>query len=472
MSSFVYGRDHTVLKIIDMDGEEHNLHAYSYTNGWGRPEVKLVSAALPRIAAGINPILGYGRDLDDDGKIESWFMYNKDGYVRHVLPSTHPLGYDVVRTQLFRRYTTSADMYANAAISSILSYLSIAVSHAYESQSAFDRETIDLLEIKIRLDRGQSMGLAHLSPAQVVQVKKVLAEGFRRSLEKFTRATSRDYWTLGGVDIALWLSGGIFVKYLGKGFQVAGKFFARTPIGQFAKSFIDDIATRRLAMLSREVASASRGLNTVLPLAEINSIRALTQSSFIQVFNRIGRALIFRGKIAHWMEIYSARLISNIVRLPHELKMTIYSLGVNPAMDFANASEINGREPDSMIKDLVEHSAIKQQILQCAVGDLPRGTPTKVKVLGMINLERETLVTLNQRNFTETDFKIGWKLIGGNVQNALDNQALIYLENLSKKTHNRRLKLLGYLVIVVDEVAGSIVKDSLKPTLVPVMVAE
>jgi hypothetical protein len=82
------------------------VQAYQYLNHWGRPEIRLEGNALPKFGSA-NPILGYGRDTDDDGKIDTWFMIDEDkGLLNYTLPSQSIWAHDVIQKKLIIQYSS------------------------------------------------------------------------------------------------------------------------------------------------------------------------------------------------------------------------------------------------------------------------------------------------------------------------------------------------------------------------------
>ena len=94
-------------------------------------EVRIEAARLPRLGK-INPIIAYGRDLDRNGSIESWFFLTDDGIKYfHVEERTTT---QAVRKVIRNHYEQNGHGYAQSIMGGVLGFLSFAVEKVYEAE--------------------------------------------------------------------------------------------------------------------------------------------------------------------------------------------------------------------------------------------------------------------------------------------------------------------------------------------------
>ncbi len=437
--AFALGESYTTLKALDKDGYTHTLRAFTYTNGWGRPEVRLESGTLPRLAPGINPLLGYGRDFDDDGKIDTWFMWNADdGFVRYDIKGQHPFGFDVIEKKLFSRYHTTIGMHLNVLAISVMSYLSIAVSHLYTSQKEFFSEMLDLEEIKFRLDRSQGMGLERLNLKQTSIMRAILTDGYRRSSEKLGHANNRDFYVLIAADVAIWLSGSVVMKWLGKGFSIAGRMFLNTTAGAAIENVIHGILSRAVLSITAKFALMKKGLGTLFSFAQMQIAKSLSNNIFKNTMSKMIRGLITRSAVTRGLGMTIAKKI--LTKIPH-WGFTAASITIGMVGDL-RAEEFDQHRPDQLIRDIVASEQVQTQIIQASVDHPTAQTKVKFSVAALLNYKKNIIST-----FEDADYRDTASLNGTTIENKI---ALQYIEELGMKSHKPGFALVGYVLVLVE----------------------
>lgn len=464
-----------VLKVKDKEGDYHRIYAYSYMNALNRQEVRLEATAFPEIIKGINPIIGFGRDLDDDGRVETWFMYNtRNGFVRYTTHPQHPLGFDAIENDLFRYYSTSADMYANVIATAIFSYLTITVAKTHESQIEYYKEIMDLEEMTLRYQRGMSMNISKMAPYQSEQIRHFLIDAHRRTEEKLDKAMGRDFVLLGAVDIVLWLTGAKVIQYFGKGMAVVGRTLVNTPLGRVVIKNIGTVLAHRKVQLSASKSLLMRGMTRITaPLAASR----LSSLIFKKRFNILGKGLIARSLLVKQVSKISQKAFKGSIGHIRQWRYTLISLGTGFAYNLAHA-DVN-EEPESLVKDLLEQREVQERIIQTSC-PVAKGNKVTTQVLGFVDIRTGEVLAFNSRTMTRYSLNTGMEItntvMGANLhQNHVENAALNFIEGLSVGNQRAGGKLLGYVVVVTINLAPNLLDEHLKKeklTLVPMMVSQ
>lgn len=456
--------------VIDSEGGRHKVRAFYYTNDNGAPEVRLESAAIPRIAEGINPVLGYGRDLDDDGKIDTWFMNDKDEDFKVIhATSADPFCRDVIEQQLFKQNYSSAQMYLNSISSSLMGFFFMSASGAYHSQREFDWETVDIAERTIRLNRmrGQ-VGPGQISSLQYAYAKAELEEYTERSVRRLQEAGGKNYWLMAAADAGLWLSGGILIKWFGPLLTKAGISIAGSSAGRQAQLLVKRLLSKRIAKISLTKPLQAIGESgSRVAAATIVPLKAMSDEMVKRSFQRTSRALIARGRLGRIAAKVSYRALLGAKKAAAEWKYIVFfNIGLQTVSEtIANAKEVEDPNPAVMVGRVLERPETQQNLAYMALDTVQMTAMSgafksnKMRFLscGFVALNDSFTVNVlvkHDHNYERVGFDTGWEVGIGNAQVQLDMASLGYFERMATRTKNPKLKLLGYVVVLVDQGAG------------------
>ncbi|MBY0415145.1 MAG: hypothetical protein K2Q18_13320, partial [Bdellovibrionales bacterium] len=116
------------VSLKGVNGELFKVSLISYKNHNEELEVRIEATGLPRMASHINPLLGFGRDTDQNGKVDTWFFMTKNGIDTTVEEGKNALGDDILGRLLVKKYRSTFSMYVTSATTSLLSYLLFSAS--------------------------------------------------------------------------------------------------------------------------------------------------------------------------------------------------------------------------------------------------------------------------------------------------------------------------------------------------------
>lgn len=451
------------LRVQSQDGSFHKIKASSYINAWGRPEVRLEATAIPSIVKGINPILGFGRDLDDDGKIESWFMYNtREGFKVHVLKTKHIFGFDAVQSTLFKQYKTSVDMYANVAAIVLVSYMSMAASHVYSSQIEYAQELFDLHEIGVRLRRGQSMERKTLNEKQVKLIGLLLQEGLRRAQEKLKSAEGKEFYVLTAVDVGIWLSSAKIVQLLGKGARYVGGAVLATAEGKYFAALIKKFIAHKMAYITSMSAQMAKFANISTTVLQNSIFKKVSHQAFKATMSKVVNAMIAKNRLYTIVGNSALKLARVAYRWDPNWKMYLVKRGTVTAMSLA----LPHREvkASSFMKDILSQEKVKNNIL--AAADVKEGTKIQAQVIGMASVKDKTITYFGEQKTKETIVKASWKVGPLSYIEMADTTAMEYLEAATIQSGKGHLQLIGYMIVVVNEIGMDKVKGKVEDKLI------
>lgn len=456
---------HKSIEAVTKDGSRHTVHVFSYINSNGTREVRIESGAMLRFADGINPTLGYGRDLDDDGTIDTWFMYDyEEGYKTYQAQGQAPWSYDVIQNKLFRSYSSTAKMHIDAVVSSLLSYVSIAVSHAYESQQELDWEMMDLAELKIRIARQQLLGPHQISAKQLALANQLLAEAYTRAIQRFDAATGKEYWTLGGADVGLWATGGIVMRWAGAALSSSVKFIGKlgAPLGSGLKPIMEKFVGKIQVNLAAAATELKFTRNASLQVA----VRAMNKAAFRKAYRSMARTLIAKGRIGRAVYKAQKTILVGAGEVAKQWKYIAFSTGIQVAAETeAHGNEVQDSDPAVMARKVLGQPEIQQNVgymtmetvLMTAMGGVVKRRGMRFLACGFIALTDSAVINVfikRDHDYKRIALDTGWEVGIGNAQVMADLTAINYFEKLATRTNRKEVKLLGYVVAFVDQAVG------------------
>lgn len=453
-----WGEEIRVRLTVQTVDSSTKVQAYHYTNHWGRREIRLEADTLPRFGK-VNPILGYGRDTDDDGNIDTWFMIDSDkGMVHYQLKSSMPWAHDAVEKELFKLYKSSAGAHFAAAYGAVFGFLMMSISHGFASERELWREIMDLEEFGLRLDRSMKSG--ELTREQWREAAALLGDGYSETIARFEKATGGDYWKLVGADMALWATGGIIVKGIMKVAKFVGRPISTTSVGQSTiravKKLVGGITDRARAQMTRFRSAAGVPVN------------ALAAGMFKQNFPRTMRALMAKNLLMRKMVPIVVRPALAIKKAAREWKYIAFMAGIQITTEsFAHSSEVMSSNPTQFAKNVLTHPEIMQNVTYmttnaylmtaASLAIKPKGIRyTTCGFIALGNSGITNLVIKGETDYQRVALDTGWEAIIGNAQVQLDLKALSHFEEAAQKAKNPKLKLLGWAIVLVNQTAGFI----------------
>jgi hypothetical protein len=446
----------TIIRTAKTHDGTTKVKVYHYLNHWGNKEVRLESNALPRLGS-INPTLGYGRDTTDDGKIDTFFMIDGDeGLVVKKITAKDAWGKDAIENTILKNYKSGTLAHVSAAYGAVFGFLLMSISHAWESEKEFWRELIDLEEFYLRLQSGRKGGM--VTDLQWNSSLDLLHAGYDDAFKRFEKATGKDYWLLGAADVVLWVSGGVVVKYLGKGLHAVGKPLLNTPVAQQGKAALGNIISK----------IGTRFKNRMAKFKKIKGapIAAVAAQSIKTQLRRTTKGLMAKNKLMHAtihtlgktsIAFKNAILDWKYIAFMGSLQLTTEA--------FANYEEVRSSSPTQFAKNVLTHPDITQNVsymtsnafLMTAAshGIKPKGLRfATCGFIAMSNSVISNVVIRGEEDYHRMALDTGWEAIIGNTQVQIDLAALTYFEMKAVKTGNPRLRLIGWGIVLVDQAVG------------------
>ena len=455
----------------DAYGGEFKVALTKYTNHNGEFEVRIEAAGIPRFASKINPVIGFGRDIDGNGKIDSWFLITKQGIDLVRLEGSDPTGTDVLGDILVKKYRSTFTMYASSAASSLLSYLFLSVSAGVDVQEEYYRDWMDLEEMRIQFEDDMANFGSAYTYNQIQYHHELISMGFKDLANRMETFGKKTFWGYAFADIGLWITGGVVLNWGAKILAKVGLIASETAfvttvketlIGFFEKQKV--AIESRLSVLKEKVASTKAKFG--MKVAEKEVVTALT----IATYKKALTATIKSQKMKQRLRLYLAKSIKwpkkILIGAKSEWQYIALNTGVQMGSEaVARYDEIYDPNPLVMAKNLATNPEVIQNVgfmttdtvLMTGISKNLKTTKARFMASGAVAITNSSVVNFalkNEANISRVAFDTAWETVVGNAQVQIDLKALEYFEKMALKKGNPKLKLVGYAVALVDMGVG------------------
>lgn len=410
-----------IVPIELKNGKTFKVAIHEYVNPNGQSEMRFETDNLSKV------ILGHARDVDQDGKIETFFIFGDNGiarYHRDILVETN-LG--AARAVLTNHAKYSGGDYFIGMATHVLTFLFIAVDHINEAHQNWYRDWMDLEELSMEIERNK----ASLSNDELIYAYNLVLEAGQLALKQFEDAFYKEYPAWWVADAVLWLSGGVVVKWAGKGIGVVGK--------------------RILPRLKKLGGVAATRLGIKLGM---NSYRATVRSTIKGI---TAKGLMGRGK---------GLMVKGLKNVRAEWKYLAFSAGIQVGVEsFVNYDEIYDPEPKTMARKMIDHPGIQENVsisvadslAMTAAHSMAQTRVGKFALLGMVGASSSLGVGVGLDGEQSKDrvmFDTAWSVGVDSLQIMMDLHVLHKFQKMAIKARNPKLKLVGYAIVFVSQVVG------------------
>jgi len=475
--------DHQKLKIFDSKGNDLKLSLTSYTNSKGVLEVRIDAAGIPKLTS-MNPTIGYGRDLNGNNKIDTWFFIVKSGIETVRKEGITTRGIDILGDMIIEKYESGPQLYISTITTTILSFLFFTASEIKDKNRNFYLDWIDLEELSIHLEA--EMMETMLTQNQYNHLKELLSFGYKKLSSKMDEFNSKDVYGYVALDVGVWLLGGAIIKWVGKAFATPIKSLTESSLYQWTNENIKKYFNHQKNALDAKLKAIkekiqpgkSKSNSTAEASTQITTKSwkrhlAISLQAYVLKRKLLATAKnVFIGHKGEWIYIGLSTGIQSV------------------AEGAARFDDIQDPNPLLMAKNLFENSEVQQNIgfmtldtlLMTAASRKMNTLKTRFMASGLIALTNSALINFvikRDDNYERIALDTSWESVVGNAQVQADLAAITFFEQLALKKNNPRLKLLGYVFVVVDQAIGyfsyskasSLFEENTqKQILVPIMV--
>lgn len=454
------------FRFKSLDGKTVKLSLFSYKNHLQEFEVRIEAQGMPGILKDLNPILGYGRDLNDNGKIDTWFFINSDGIKTVQSEGQDIIGRDVIAQIFKKEFGASFGLYTRTAVLSLFKHLLVSTSGSVKIEEEFYRDWIDLVDSDIRFKAMKEHQISKVTYTQTQFHYELQSTGYQELANKMDNFVKKEYWMLNALDAGLWGSGAVILKWLGAISTKIGISIGQSTLYKEVQAEVSQVFQNHLSFLTKKASqfkeSFSKTKNVVLHTTAVQAMRHNWRNS---------NALMIKGmRSKNLLTRAFSKSLNGTVKFTKgafsEWKYIVLNTSVQlGAETVAKYDEVYDENPFMMAQNVLEHAEIQQNvafmasetILMTAASKNLEKTSSKFAVGGLIALTNSTQMNLlikGEDDYQRVAVDTAWEVVIGNTQVQLDLMALAYFDKLAEKKTNPKIKLIGYAIVLVDMAVG------------------
>lgn len=392
------------------DGTQLKVKIDQYLNSRGMRELKIQTDDLAKIP------LGYGRDMNQNGVIESFFLVGDEGIVMH---QREALGESskLRALKLLRHHSDySAGDYYKRLISNLGGYLYMSLDTVRKAQEAFYQDYMNLAEVWLAI-KNKSLLLNNFERSYL---KFLLVKGQDEALDKLKTSMSNAK-KLVVVDAVLFAFGGVIIKGAAKTFGI--RKASAIGAGVIAKFTVPVIRT-----------------------SIVTALKGITARTALNTGKRIATA--------------------GVKAATREWKYVAFSTGVQLGVEgYVHYNEIKHPNPAVMAENLLKEKTVQQNvsmdvlqtILSTGAVESGKSKAARYALLGMIGATSSGAVIAASGEKVSTNrvkFDTAWTLAIDTSQMLLELKVLHSFQTMAIKAKNPKLKIVGYAVVLLSQVGG------------------
>ncbi len=453
-------------------------------NSFGVKEVRGDATGFPRFLKGLNPTLFYGRDLNQNGKMDTWFFLKENGVIVVSKEGNRPLGQDILPEILKNHFQTSAKMYLTTSTITVLSYLFFTANEMQSEKSQFYTDWINLEELNLRVVNEIKNPSGIMNQEQLHYQKELIHFGFLNLHSQLNKFQTRDIFGYIAADIGMWLGGGIIIKWGGKLLSTPLKMISESSVYKYISENIARFFETQKEMIASKLESTTLKVEKSKERTR-NNLLKLTPKNWSQKLKLSLSALNVKTKLLEGSNAF-------LTGVKSEWRYIVLNSSIQGLAEGASRfNEIKDPNPLIMAKNLFGNPEVQQNmgfmaldtVLMTGVSKNLKTVKARFMASAFIAITNSTLINVfikKENDVNRIMVDTGWEALIGNGQVQLDLMALSYFEQLGNKMNNPNLKLLGYAVVLVDQGIGYYtyskvsektdqVDDKLKKVLVPII---
>jgi len=474
VNSFAEKKDKEVrVELSDPQGEIVNVALTSSYNEFGVLEVRVDLAGMPKLLDRFNPTIAFGRDLDDNKKIDTWFFITKSGIEVEHIEGADPLGKDILPALILKKHQTTARLYVTTATTTLMGFLLLTANEAINKESSYIRDWINLDEMKFRLEREISSPSNTLTRDQIRLQYNFISSGYKFLADDMEHFAKVNFWEWAGADVALWISGSFLFKQAAGILLKAGSYITKTTVYLAFKDELNTLVVKNISALkerSEKMAPKKRGEKSE-SIAEENSTTLELEMSTFRLRHTLSetiKASIAKDKLTKVVAASLQSPLKMVAGTKSEWQYIAMSSGIQlSAETFAHYQEVY--DPNELImarnvltnKDILQNIAFMttDSILMTGISKDPTNMKARFLVSGFLGMHNSAMINLvikNEDHYKRVALVTAWESYIGNAQVQLDLKALEKFEKMARFKNNPKIKLLGYAVVLVDQGAPTV----------------
>lgn len=448
----------TVHTLRDEEGRAMRFTLRHSVNEHGEREVAVDFEETRALLPDTRVTLLYGRDLDADGFYDAWFLIRPTGGIDvRESRANRGDGWDAIRSLLTQEVKIQKRSAARVLFHAAATHLTMTGAAQESYLEKFTRRQIDLYDLELRNQRYEK---EHPRDRLVLTQAELIADGWLQLSEEIRDKAVREQFLWAAADIVSIFVGGVLIKAVAVPVRWAAPKVVESGFGEVAHhlydSYVKDISHSSAQAMSRAKHALSKstgGAGRAVVAAKLS----IQEKVALQI-----RGLEARGRIGHAFGVTLRRVGASIREAAREFKYvgvsTSLQRGAQMYLDKGEAEE----DPLVVARGIVTNPDLLANTSFVAIEKLVMARARangasraeQVALSGVLVTGKATAMTY----YTQDELDPGRIALNATFDATvgnLDMVALDHFERMAAAKGNPKVKLLGYAVVLVDNVVGT-----------------
>jgi hypothetical protein len=306
---------------------------------------------------------------------------------------------------------------------------------------------------------------------QIMYHYRLSSIGYKEIANRMDKFTKKSLIGYAGADIALWVSGGIIFEWGGK---ILAKIGAVTSTSVFVNAVMDtglSYLEKQKSALDNQLSYLKKKMHTTkanmgVKIAEKELVTVLTVATWKTVLKQTIKSQQMKQQIRIALK-KTFKWPTKIAKAAGlEWKYIALNTGVQIGSEgYARWQDIKDNNPAIVAKNLLSNSEVQENvgfmaaesILMTGISKNLKTTKARFMASGAVALTNSSIMNFaikEDADLKRVGFDTTWEILIGNAQVQLDLKGLEYFEKLALKKQNPKIKLVGYVIALVDMGVG------------------
>lgn len=393
---------------LNLQDSQVEVAIHDFINSRGQREMRFETHNLARV------VLGYGRDIDRDGIIETFFVFGKNGIATYTKDHPRLTSWERAASVLREHAKYSGRTYFSSLAESLTSFLFFGMEHLLKAQETYYQDWMDLTELSMVMEKNQKF----MTRDEYIYGLNLVIEGNHLAYERLDRALGSGQAVRWAGDVGMWLSGAVLLKW------------------------------------------AARGLKTPLRVAGVGV--KLSLRTYQHTIRQSIQAITLKGSLNRSKTL----LVKGLKNMKAEWKYIAASMAAQGAAEtYAYYDEVRDPNPATVALNLLHHPEVKENvsislmdtILMTGAAGVGQTKFARFAMIGTVGVVSSLSVGLGLNGSQTPErllFDSAWGVGVDAGQTMIELNVLHRFNEAALKSRKPHLKIVGYAVVFVSQVAS------------------
>ncbi|MCE3012548.1 MAG: hypothetical protein LW878_05720 [Proteobacteria bacterium] len=393
---------------IDLRETTVEVKIHDFINDRGQREMRFETHNLARL------VLGFGRDIDGDGIVETFFVNGTNGMATYTKNHPRMTSWERATSVLSEHAKYSGKVYFASLAEGLTSFLFFGMDHLLKAQETYYQDWMDLTELFMVLEQNQKF----MTRDEYIYGLNLVIEGNHLAYERLDKALGSGLAVRWAGDIGMWLSGAVLLKW------------------------------------------AARGLKAPIRMAGVGL--KLTLRTYQQTIRHSIKAITLKGSLNRSKGL----IVKGLKNIKAEWKYIAASMAAQGAAEtYSYYDEVKDPNPATLALNLLHHPEVKENVsismmdtlLMTGAAGVGRTKFARFAMIGTVGVVSSLSVGVGL-NGSQTGqrllFDSAWGLGVDAGQTMIELNVLHRFNEAALKSRKPHLKIIGYAVVFVSQVAS------------------